>query len=116
MTGNERFAYDSYRRFIQMFGDVVMEIPKVQIRCRSLTAAKKEVGAEYDVDLKTEDLKVIIEGYKELVKAELGREFPQNPKDQLMEAIQAVFRSWNNDRAILYRKLNEHFRQPWERQ
>ena len=67
---------------------------------------KKEVGAEYDVDLKTEDLKVIIEGYKELVKAELGREFPQNPKDQLMEAIQAVFRSWNNERAILYRKLN----------
>lgn len=104
-TGNERFAYDSYRRFIQMFGDVVMEIPKSKFN-QIFDGRKKEVGAEYDVDLKTEDLKVIIEGYKELVKAELGREFPQNPKDQLMEAIQAVFRSWNNERAILYRKLN----------
>ena len=104
-TGNERFAYDSYRRFIQMFGDVVMEIPKSKFD-QIFDCRKKEVGAEYDVDLKTEDLKVIIEGYKELVKAELGREFPQNPKDQLMEAIQAVFRSWNNERAILYRKLN----------
>ena len=104
-TGNERFAYDSYRRFTQMFGDVVMEIPKSKFD-QIFDGRKKEVGAEYDVDLKTEDLKVIIEGYKELVKAELGREFPQNPKDQLMEAIQAVFRSWNNERAILYRKLN----------
>lgn len=104
-TGNERFAYDSYRRFIQMFGDVVMEIPKSKFD-QIFDGRKKEVGAECDVDLKTEDLKVIIEGYKELVKAELGREFPQNPKDQLMEAIQAVFRSWNNERAILYRKLN----------
>ena len=104
-TGNERFAYDSYRRFIQMFGDVVMEIPKSKFD-QIFYGRKKEVVAEYDVDLKTEDLKVIIEGYKELVKAELGREFPQNPKDQLMEAIQAVFRSWNNERAILYRKLN----------
>lgn len=104
-TGNERFAYDSYRRFIQMFGDVVMEIPKSKFD-QIFDGRKKEVGAEYDVDLKTEDLKAIIEGYKELVKAELGREFPQNPKDQLMEAIQAVFRSWNNERAILYRKLN----------
>ena len=104
-TGNERFAYDSYRRFIQMFGDVVMEIPKSKFD-QIFDGRKKEVGAEYDVDLKTEDLKVIIEGYKKLVKAELGREFPQNPKDQLMEAIQAVFRSWNNERAILYRKLN----------
>ena len=104
-TGNERFAYDSYRRFIQMFGDVVMEIPKSKFD-QIFDGRKKEVDAEYDVDLKTEDLKVIIEGYKELVKAELGREFPQNPKDQLMEAIQAVFRSWNNERAILYRKLN----------
>ncbi len=104
-TGNERFAYDSYRRFIQMFGDVVMEIPKSKFD-QIFDGRKKEVDAEYDVDLKTEDLKVIIEGYKELVKVELGREFPQNPKDQLMEAIQAVFRSWNNERAILYRKLN----------
>ena len=104
-TGNERFAYDSYRRFIQMFGDVVMEISKSKFDL-IFDGRKKEVGAEYDVDLNTEDLKVIIEGYKELVKKELGRDFPQNPKDQLMEAIQAVFRSWNNERAILYRKLN----------
>ncbi len=104
-TGNDRFAYDSYRRFIQMFGDVVMEIPKAKFDA-IFDGRKKEVGAEYDVDLKTEDLKVIIEGYKKLVKEELGREFPQDPKEQLLEAIRAVFRSWNNDRAILYRKLN----------
>jgi pyruvate,orthophosphate dikinase len=104
-TGNERFAYDSYRRFIQMFGDVVMEIPKSKFD-EVFDGQKKKVGAEYDVDLNTDDLKAIIAGYKELVKKELGREFPQDPKDQLMEAIQAVFRSWNNDRAILYRKLN----------
>jgi pyruvate, orthophosphate dikinase len=104
-TGNDRFAYDSYRRFIQMFGDVVMEIPKSKFD-QIFDGRKKEVGAEYDVDLNTEDLKVIIEGYKALVKKELGRDFPQDPKDQLMEAIQAVFRSWNNERAILYRKLN----------
>ncbi len=104
-TGNERFAYDSYRRFIQMFGDVVLEIPKA--RFDFIFDGKKEaVGAEFDVDLSPEDLKAIIEAYKVLVKEELGRDFPQNPKDQLMEAIQAVFRSWNNDRAILYRQLN----------
>jgi pyruvate,orthophosphate dikinase len=104
-TGNERFAYDSYRRFIQMFGDVVMEIPKAKFD-EVFDGQKKKVGAEFDVDLNTDDLKAIIEGYKKLVKAELGRDFPQDPKDQLMEAIQAVFRSWNNDRAILYRQLN----------
>ena len=104
-TGNERFAYDSYRRFIQMFGDVVMEIPKAKFD-EVFNAQKKKVGAEFDVDLSTEDLKEIITGYKALVKAELGREFPQEPKDQLLEAIAAVFRSWNNERAILYRKLN----------
>lgn len=104
-TGNDRFAYDSYRRFIQMFGDVVMEIKKAKFDA-IFDKKKEEVGAKFDVDLSTEDLKEIIDGYKILVKEELGREFPQNPKDQLMEAIQAVFRSWNNDRAILYRQLN----------
>ncbi|MBQ0005174.1 MAG: pyruvate, phosphate dikinase, partial [Clostridiales bacterium] len=104
-TENERFAYDSYRRFIQMFGDVVMEIKKTKFD-EVFNAQKKKVGAEYDVDLSTEDLKEIIAGYKALVKAELGREFPQEPKDQLLEAIAAVFRSWNNERAILYRKIN----------
>ena len=106
LTENPRFAYDSYRRFIQMFGDVVMEISKSKFDA-IFDAQKEKNGFTYDVELTTEDLKVIIEGYKELVKQEMGRDFPQEPKDQLMEAVMAVFRSWNNDRAILYRKLNE---------
>ena len=106
LTENPRFAYDSYRRFIQMFGDVVMEIDKRKFDA-VFDGKKDERGCQYDVDLTTEDLKEIIVGYKALVKEEMGRDFPQDPKDQLMEAIMAVFRSWNNDRAILYRKLNE---------
>ena len=106
LTENPRFAYDSYRRFIQMFGDVVMEIAKTKFDA-IFDAKKEEHGYEFDVDLTTEDLKEIIIGYKALVKEEMGRDFPQEPKDQLMEAIMAVFRSWNNDRAILYRQLNE---------
>ena len=103
-TNNERFAYDSYRRFIQMFGDVVMEIKKSNFD-EVFEGQKKKAGVEYDVELTTDDLKEVIKGYKEVVKRELGREFPQEPKDQLLEAIKAVFRSWNNDRAILYRKM-----------
>jgi pyruvate,orthophosphate dikinase len=103
-TSNERFAYDSYRRFIQMFGDVVMEIKKSNFD-EVFEGQKKKAGVEFDVELTTEDLKEVIAGYKEVVKRELGREFPQEPKDQLLEAIKAVFRSWNNDRAILYRKM-----------
>ncbi len=103
-TNNERFAYDSYRRFIQMFGDVVMEIKKSNFD-EVFEGQKKKAGAEFDVELTTDDLKEVIAGYKEVVKRELGREFPQEPKDQLLEAIKAVFRSWNNDRAILYRKM-----------
>ena len=103
-TNNERFAYDSYRRFIQMFGDVVMEIKKSNFDA-VFDGQKKKAGVEYDVELTTDDLKEVIAGYKEVVKRELGREFPQEPKDQLLEAIKAVFRSWNNDRAILYRKM-----------
>ncbi len=106
LTENPRFAYDSYRRFIQMFGDVVMEIAKTKFDA-IFDAKKEEHGYKFDVDLTTEDLKEIIVGYKALVKEEMGRDFPQEPKDQLMEAIMAVFRSWNNDRAILYRQLNE---------
>ncbi|MGN0733546.1 MAG: PEP/pyruvate-binding domain-containing protein, partial [Emergencia sp.] len=105
LTENERFAYDSYRRFIQMFGDVVMEISKSKFD-KIFDGQKEKVGAEFDVDLSTEDLKEIIVGYKALVKEEMGREFPQEPADQLLEAVKAVFRSWNNERAILYRKLN----------
>ncbi|MBQ0041081.1 MAG: pyruvate, phosphate dikinase [Clostridiales bacterium] len=103
-TNNERFAYDSYRRFIQMFGDVVMEISKSKFD-EVFDGQKKKAGVEYDVDLTADDLKEVIKGYKEVVKKELGREFPQEPKDQLLEAICAVFRSWNNERAILYRKM-----------
>ncbi len=103
-TGNDRFAYDSYRRFMQMFGDVVMEIKKSNFDA-VFEDQKKKAGVEFDVQLTTDDLKEVIEGYKEVVKRELGREFPQEPKDQLLEAIKAVFRSWNNDRAILYRKM-----------
>lgn len=106
LTENPRFAYDSYRRFIQMFGDVVMEIPKTKFDA-IFDGKKEERGVESDVELNTEDLQAIIVDYKALVKAEMGRDFPQDPKDQLMEAVKAVFRSWNNDRAILYRKLNE---------
>ena len=103
-TGNDRFAYDSYRRFMQMFGDVVLEIKKSNFD-EVFENQKKKAGAEFDVQLTTDDLKEVIEGYKEVVRRELGRDFPQDPKDQLLEAIKAVFRSWNNDRAILYRKM-----------
>ena len=105
LTDNDRFAYDSYRRFIQMFGDVVLEIPKSEFDV-IFDGQKEKAGAAFDVDLTTDDLKEIIKGYKALVKKAVGRDFPQEPKEQLMEAIKAVFRSWNNDRAILYRKLN----------
>ena len=103
-TGNDRFAYDSYRRFIQMFGDVVLEIKKSNFD-EVFEGQKKKANVEFDVQLTTDDLKEVIAGYKEVVKRELGREFPQEPKDQLLEAIKAVFRSWNNERAILYRKM-----------
>lgn len=105
LTENPRFAYDSYRRFIQMFGDVVLEVHKAKFDA-IFEAKKHEKGVAFDVELKTEDLQEIIVAYKKLVKDEMGKDFPQDPKDQLMESIKAVFRSWNNDRAILYRKLN----------
>ena len=103
-TGNERFAYDSYRRFIQMFGDVVMEVSKSKFD-EIFDGQKKKSGVSLDVELTADDLKEVIEGYKELYKKEIGKDFPQEPKEQLLEAIKAVFRSWNNDRAILYRKM-----------
>lgn len=106
LTKNPRFAYDSYRRFMQMFGDVVMGIAKSKYD-EIFDGRKKHKGVEFDVDLDVDELKVIIEEYKELYKNEIGSDFPQNPKEQLMEAIKAVFRSWNTDRAILYRQLNE---------
>ena len=106
LTDNQRFAYDSYRRFIQMFSDVVMEIPKSKFD-RVFDDKKAAVGAEFDVDLKAEDLKDVIVGFKKIYKEELGKDFPQKPEEQLLEAVKAVFRSWNTERAILYRKLND---------
>ena len=105
LTGNDRFAYDSYRRFIQMFSDVVLEISKHKFDA-IFEAKKEEKGVHFDVELNTDDLKDIIAAYKALVKQTLGKDFPVDPKEQLLEAVKAVFRSWNNDRAVLYRQLN----------
>jgi len=105
-TGNERFAWDSYRRFIQMFGNVVMGIPHEKFE-EILENKKREVGAKADVDLTAEDLKDVVRQYKELVKRETGKEFSQDPYEQLKMAIRAVFDSWNNPRAIKYREINK---------
>ncbi|AFK87042.1 MULTISPECIES: pyruvate, phosphate dikinase [Thermoanaerobacterium] len=105
-TNNERFAYDSYRRFIQMFSDVVMGIEKNKFEA-ILDAVKEENGAKYDTDLTAENLKEVVKRYKELYKKEMGVDFPQDPKIQLLEAVKAVFRSWDNPRAIVYRRLND---------
>jgi pyruvate,orthophosphate dikinase len=105
-TGNPRFAYDSYRRFIQMFSDVVMEVSKSKFE-RVLDEIKEKKGVHYDTELTAEDLKEVIEGFKALYKAEKGTDFPQNPADQLIEAVTAVFRSWDNPRAIYYRRMND---------
>lgn len=106
LTNNDRFAYDSYRRFIQMFSDVVMEVDKPRFE-KILEAVKEEKGVHFDTDLTADDLKEVVRRYKELFKSEKGFEFPQNPKEQLMEAVKAVFRSWDNPRAIVYRRLND---------
>lgn len=105
-TGNPRFAYDSYRRFIQMFSDVVMEMSKTFFE-GILDEVKEEKGAKFDTDLTAEDLKEVIAKYKAIYKEKMGEEFPQDPKVQLMEAVKAVFRSWDNQRAIVYRRMND---------
>ena len=105
-TGNPRFAYDSYRRFIQMFSDVVMEIAKSKFE-RVLDEIKESKGAKYDTDLDADDLKEVIVKFKALYKEEKGEDFPQDPMTQLMEAVKAVFRSWDNPRAIVYRRMND---------
>ncbi|MBO4563006.1 MAG: pyruvate, phosphate dikinase [Clostridia bacterium] len=106
LTNNPRFAYDSYRRFIQMFSDVVMEIDKEKFS-KLLENKKKQNGVELDKDLTAENLKELIGEYKALYKAEMGEEFPQDPMVQLLEAVKAVFRSWDNPRAIVYRRMND---------
>ena len=105
-TNNPRFAYDSYRRFIQMFSDVVMGVEK-RLFENLIDEAKEAKGVKYDTDLTAEDLKELVVKYKELYKKEKGEDFPQDPTVQLTEAITAVFRSWDNPRAIVYRRLND---------
>ncbi len=105
-TGNPRFAYDSYRRFIQMFSDVVMEMSKSFFE-GILTELKESRGVKYDTELTADDLKELIARYKAIYKEKMGAEFPQDPKVQLMEAVKAVFRSWDNPRAIVYRRMND---------
>ena len=105
-SGNERFAWDSYRRLIQMFGDVVMGVDHSKFE-EVLDRHKEAKGVKYDTELDAEDLKRVVEDYKKLIIDELGREFPQDTKEQLYMAIDAVFGSWNNDRAIHYRKIND---------
>ncbi len=103
---NPRFVYDSYRRFIQMFADVVKGYPKSSFE-RVLDEFKESKGASYDTDLNALDMKEITNKFKEIYKNLAGEEFPQDPKVQLIEAVTAVFRSWNNERAIIYRRMND---------
>ena len=105
-TGNPRFAYDSYRRFIQMFTDVVMELSKKRFE-EIIDAKKAEKGVKLDTELDADDLKDLVVRFKQFYKDEKGEEFPQEPKEQLMEAVKAVFRSWDNPRANVYRRMNE---------
>ena len=104
-TANRRFAFDAYRRFIQMFGDVVLEIPKHDFE--ELLTKRKEIQAvKFDQELTAESLTALVADYKKLVIDRSGRPFPQDPMEQLFMSVEAVFRSWNNERAIVYRSLN----------
>jgi len=105
-SGSERFAYDSYRRFIQMFGDVVLGVAHHKFE-HKLNDIKEEKGVEEDTQLDAEDMKRVVELYKAVVKDEIGEDFPQDPKEQLKHSINAVFDSWNNQRAVTYRKINK---------
>ncbi|WP_343277428.1 pyruvate, phosphate dikinase, partial [Ligaoa zhengdingensis] len=105
-TNNPRFAYDSYRRFIQMFSDVVMELPKPEFE-KIIDAKKAEKGVKEDVELDADDMKDLVVRFKAFYKEKKGEDFPSDPKIQLMEAVKAVFRSWDNPRANVYRRMNE---------
>lgn len=106
-TENPRFAYDSYRRFIQMYSDVVMEVPKSYFE-KIIDEVKEAKGIQYDTELTVEDLKELVEKFKKVYKDAMnGEDFPQDPKEQLMGAVKAVFRSWDNPRAIVYRRMND---------
>ena len=105
-TGNPRFAYDCYRRFVQMFADVVMMVPKSLFEVE-IDKMKEEKGYKSDADLTADDLKALVAVFKKIYEDNEGRPFPQDPKEQLVEAVKAVFRSWDNPRANVYRKMNE---------
>ncbi|MBT5021748.1 pyruvate, phosphate dikinase [Candidatus Woesearchaeota archaeon] len=105
-TGNERFVLDSYRRFIQMFGDVVMDVAHHDFE-KILHAKKEAKGTQFDTDLTSDDLRELITEFKAMVHDKLGKDFPEDPLEQLKLSIEAVFASWNNSRAVLYRKLND---------
>ncbi len=106
LTNNPRFVWDSYRRFIQMFGNVVMDIEKSEFE-KVIEKKKHEKGISLDIDLTAEDFKALVQQYKELIKSQTNQEFPQDPWKQLIAARNAVFKSWNNDRAISYRRMNK---------
>lgn len=106
LTGNPRFAYDSYRRFIQMYSDVVIGLEKSFFE-KIIDEIKARKGVKLDTELTAEDMKELIGRYKEFFKKEMGKEFPQDPKEQLIGAIEAVFRSWDNPRANVYRRMND---------
>ena len=105
-TNNQRFAYDSYRRFVQMFSDVVMGVEK-RLFENIIDEMKEARGVHYDTELTAYDLKELVVKFKDLYKKEMKKDFPQDPKEQLVEAITSVFRSWDNPRAIVYRRLND---------
>ena len=105
-SGNERFAWDTYRRFIQMFGNVVMNVPHHDFE-HELEKIKEGKRVQYDTELTASDLQQLVQKYKELIKKVTGRSFPELPREQLDLSIEAVFGSWNNNRAIAYRKLND---------
>lgn len=105
-TGNERFAYDSYRRFIMMFADVVKELSKKNFD-KILEVMKEEKGVHLDTELSADDLKKLVVQFKQYYKEQLGEDFPEDPKEQLIESVTAVFRSWDNPRANVYRRLND---------
>ena len=106
MTSNPRFAYDSYRRFIQMFSDVVMEMDKSEFE-KIIDEVKAAKGVKQDIELDAEDMKTLVARFKALYKEKMGEDFPSDPKIQLIESVKAVFRSWDNPRANVYRRMNE---------
>ena len=106
LTHNDRFAYDSYRRFIQMFSDVVMELPKSEFE-KIIDSVKAKKGVKLDTELDADDMKTLVRLFKEFYKAKKGEDFPTDPAVQLMEAVKAVFRSWDNPRANVYRRMND---------